>query len=62
MNVIEVWRKSTYSSGENGCVEIELVTRGRIRDSKNRQGPTLDVGQEAVDAFVESVRAGHFNG
>lgn len=62
MNVIEVWRKSTYSSGENGCVEIELVTRSRIRDSKNQTGPTLDAGREAVAALIRSVAAGRFNG
>lgn len=62
MKSVEVWRKSSHS-GENGsCIEIELSTRGRIRDSKHRQGPTLDVGQEAVDALLESARAGHFSG
>lgn len=59
MNSVEVWRKSSHS-GENGSC-IELSTCGRIRDSKNKAGPTLDVGQPSVGAFVKSVRADHFN-
>lgn len=60
MKTIEVWRKARRSGQNGNCVE--LSNRGRIRDSKNPDGPTLDVGQEAVDALVRSARAGRLNG
>lgn len=37
------WRKSSYSGGEGGeCIEIAFGPKEvHIRDSKDRQGPTL---------------------
>jgi hypothetical protein len=42
MNAIE-WRKSSYSDGANGCVEISWprLEGVAVRDSKNPGGPTL---------------------
>ncbi|MGW1407215.1 DUF397 domain-containing protein [Streptomyces sp. NPDC002403] len=62
-NCIEVaydWRKSSYSSGEGGeCVEVAACpTTIHIRDSKNAQGPHLDVAPGAWSAFVTYARQG----
>lgn len=39
-----IWRKSSYSGGENECVEVARTdARGLIRDSKNPDGPRLAV-------------------
>jgi hypothetical protein len=49
------WRKSTYSSGQNGdCVEVAYV--GAVRDSKNPTGPALPVGD--LPAFLHEVKCG----
>jgi hypothetical protein len=45
------WRKSSHS-GSNDCVEL---TAGAVRDSKNPDGPVLDVD---ITALVAAVRAG----
>ena len=36
------WRKSSFSDGGNGCVEVDR-TLGAVRDSKNPHGPRLTV-------------------
>ena len=36
-----VWRKSSYSGGNGDCVEVAVVARVLVRDSKNPTGPTL---------------------
>ena len=49
-----VWRKSSYSGGENNaCVEVKYDLSA-IRDSKNPDGPVLygDVG--ALIAAIQS--------
>ncbi|MGW2084231.1 DUF397 domain-containing protein [Streptomyces sp. NPDC001880] len=62
-NCIEVaydWRKSSYSSGEGGeCVEVATCpTTVHIRDSKNTQGPHLDITPGAWSAFVTYAQQG----
>ncbi|MFF8916664.1 DUF397 domain-containing protein [Streptomyces sp. NPDC015032] len=54
------WHKSSYSSGEGGaCVEVAACpTTIHIRDSKNVQGPHLDVAPTAWSAFVTYARQG----
>jgi hypothetical protein len=55
------WRKSSYSS-MNGCVEIAQVGKYvAVRDSKDRQGPTLTFTPMEWDAFLRSVQAGEFD-
>jgi len=39
---LDGWRKSSFSDQGNGCVEI-AHTLGAVRDSKNSDGPVLDV-------------------
>lgn len=37
-----VWRKSSYSGGSGGCVEVASAALGvAVRDSKQAAGPTL---------------------
>jgi hypothetical protein len=62
-NCIEVayeWRKSSYSSGEGGeCVEVATCpTTVHVRDSKDIQGPHLDVAPATWSAFVTYARRG----
>ncbi|MFF1914617.1 DUF397 domain-containing protein [Streptomyces sp. NPDC058239] len=54
------WRKSSYSSGGGGeCVEVATCpTTIHIRDSKNAQGPHLDVAPAAWSSFVSYARQG----
>jgi hypothetical protein len=52
------WRKSSYSGGNNECLEVAaLVTGGiAVRDSKAPEGPVLAFGAGAWQAFVEEAR------
>lgn len=54
------WRKSSYSSQDNGnCVEVaELPAHIGIRDSKDKQGPALVIPAEAWASFVGMVCTG----
>ncbi|MEV5238940.1 DUF397 domain-containing protein [Streptomyces cinnamoneus] len=54
------WRKSTYSDGQEACVEVaDNIPPGVIpvRDSKNPAGPALLVEAGAWSAFVASLKA-----
>lgn len=50
------WIKSSYSGANGDCVELALEL-GRIRDSKNPNGPALSVD---VAGFVQAVKNGRF--
>ncbi|GAA2457561.1 DUF397 domain-containing protein [Streptomyces pulveraceus] len=54
------WHKSSHSSGEGGeCVEVASCAAAvHIRDSKNVQGPQLDVAPGAWAAFVSYAQQG----
>ncbi|MFB6651655.1 DUF397 domain-containing protein [Streptomyces microflavus] len=58
------WFTSSYSSNGGNCVEVAVnlvATYGivPVRDSKNVDGPILDVRTAAFSAFVAGVQAGH---
>lgn len=57
------WRKSTYSGGQNGCVEVADGFSGvmPVRDSKDPNGPALLFPAPAWQAFVSAVRTGEFD-
>ncbi|MEU9074120.1 DUF397 domain-containing protein [Kitasatospora sp. NPDC048538] len=57
------WRKSTYSGGSNGCVEVADGYTGvmPVRDSKDPDGPALTFTADAWRAFVTAVRTGEFD-
>ena len=55
MSSPEVWRKSSFSGGgnDNACVEVAFVTDSvAVRDSKNPDGPRLDVPRPHWHQFL----------
>lgn len=47
------WRKSSYSGGNNDCVEMAWGPSVRfVRDSKNKSGPVLGFSPKALTAFL----------
>ncbi|MER0244174.1 DUF397 domain-containing protein [Streptomyces sp. HSW2009] len=62
------WVKSSYSDGDGGqCLEWapDHATTTRaipVRDSKNPHGPALTFEPTAWNTFIDSVKAGHFQG
>ncbi|MCX4401100.1 DUF397 domain-containing protein [Streptomyces sp. NBC_01764] len=52
------WRSSTYSGGNNECVEVadNLPTLVPVRDSKRPSGPALAFSPRAWTAFVDHLR------
>jgi hypothetical protein len=48
------WRSSTYSGGNNECLELAHGIPGLapVRDSKNPAGPVIPFGRDAWNAFV----------
>ncbi|MEU3564899.1 MULTISPECIES: DUF397 domain-containing protein [unclassified Kitasatospora] len=57
------WRKSTYSNGQGGCIEVADGCPGvmPVRDSKDPKGPSLVFPIEAWESFVAAVRSGEFS-
>jgi hypothetical protein len=55
-----VWRKSTKSQDNGGCVEVADLDGDyvAVRDSKNPDGPTLMFRRDQWDAFLVSAAAG----
>ncbi|MGV9270832.1 DUF397 domain-containing protein [Kitasatospora sp. NPDC003701] len=56
------WRKSTFSNGQGGCVEVADGHEGvmPVRDSKDPEGPVLVFPSDAWQSFITGVRAGEF--
>ncbi|MCX4964234.1 DUF397 domain-containing protein [Streptomyces sp. NBC_00654] len=59
------WFKSSYSNNGGACVEVAAnlaASRGMVpvRDSKDLNGPTLDLRADAFASFVAGVKAGEF--
>lgn len=56
------WRKSSYSGGDNECIEVAAVVSGvvAVRDSKDSAGPMLAFAPQAWRAFVGAVGAEEF--
>ncbi len=54
------WRKASYSSGNGGaCIEVaarSAAGRVLVRDTQDRQGPTLAVSADAWARFTASLK------
>jgi hypothetical protein len=57
------WRTSSYSGNGGDCVEVGQAGDGVIlvRDSKDREGRELTVGEQAWSAFVQGIKHGEFD-
>jgi hypothetical protein len=57
------WKKSSYSSGDDNCVEVAIADDGTVglRDSKNRDAGILAIDGASWTAFVAGVRDGEFD-
>ncbi|QFG20791.1 DUF397 domain-containing protein [Actinomadura sp. WMMB 499] len=59
-----VWRRGSHSGGGHDDACVEVADLGRlvgVRDSKDPDGPRLDVGPREFGRFVARVRAGEFD-
>ncbi|MFE7992937.1 DUF397 domain-containing protein [Streptomyces shenzhenensis] len=59
------WCKSSYSDNGGNCIEVAtnlVASRGvvPVRDSKNPNGPVLDLPAHAFSSFVAGVKIGQF--
>lgn len=51
------WRKSSYSGGNNDCVEVACAAGARlVRDSKNVDAGALAFPVSAVARLMEDIR------
>ncbi|MBA0126267.1 DUF397 domain-containing protein [Haloechinothrix sp. YIM 98757] len=51
------WRVSSYTGNQGNCVELALEpARARVRDTKDRDGGTLEVPFTAWQAFTTQLR------
>ncbi|WP_327068266.1 DUF397 domain-containing protein [Kitasatospora sp. NBC_01302] len=55
------WRKSSYSNPDGGeCIEVDDANPGRVRDSKDPNGPFLTFHPTAWQSFVHATSNGEF--
>jgi hypothetical protein len=59
MDEVTNWRKASYSSTNGGaCVEVGNADRSvAIRDTTDREGPTLAVDAAMWRSFVASIKS-----
>lgn len=52
------WRKSSYSGGENWCVETARLGKATvgIRDSKNLSTPPLEFSPREFKRFIKGLK------
>lgn len=58
------WRKSSYSgNGGSDCVQVATNLTGivLVRDSKDREGAKLTVGDQAWSAFIHGIKRREFD-
>jgi hypothetical protein len=50
------WRKSSYSSDSNTCVEVAFAGQAAgLRDSKHTDGPVLTFPVASLNALLEAI-------
>lgn len=53
------WRTSSYSGTEGNCVEVALTAdMAMVRDTKNRDGGTVELPAAQWSAFIDYVKRG----
>lgn len=58
----ESWFKSSRSGSQSDCVEVAFGERAvGVRDSKDRRGPVLVLGERAWQAFGAGLKAGDYD-
>lgn len=56
------WRRSTYSSTGNTCVELaDLGEHVALRNSNQPDVGTLTIGADQMAAFIDDVKAGRLD-
>jgi Domain of unknown function (DUF397) len=51
------WRKSSYSGGDNNCVEVAATSATvSVRDTKRPRGEVLRFSPPAWQAFIRDLR------
>jgi hypothetical protein len=59
----EPFRRSSYCTDAHGCVEVSMGADAvRVRDGKVDDSPVLAFSREDWAAFVETVKAGRWDG
>jgi hypothetical protein len=54
----DAWRKSSYSGSEANCIEVGgAAGLLKVRDTKDRQGPSLTVSAEAWRRFTMGIKS-----
>ncbi|WP_349261487.1 DUF397 domain-containing protein [Actinocrinis sp.] len=52
-----MWRKSSFSTGQNDCVEVAATQAGvLVRDSKNREAGFLTVSRNAWAKLLYEIK------
>ena len=59
INTTSAWRKSTYSTPQDNCVEVAATSQGRaaVRDTQDREGPQLAFAPRDWNRFLTRVRS-----
>lgn len=53
----DAWRKSSYSGSEANCVEVGNATgHVKVRDTQDRQGPSLTVSADTWRRFMAGIK------
>jgi hypothetical protein len=61
-NTATRWRKSTWSEGEDACVEVDHgISVVGVRDSKNADAGHQRISRTAWGSFVDGIRRGEFD-
>ena len=64
---VGAWRKASYSVQNSSCVEVGVARQPEadllclVRDTKDRDGPSLAFTAAGWDAFIARVKSGAFD-